>query len=183
MRGGDHCGRRIGGWRVAAIVSASAGSKDLRTDRWGHRPRPSSSRSLTIPKPRPYGGSDDRRADEERDHRRERAEPAGGHSHHRRSCERRSAEDLLNRSPTRERRFRIEQAQHLNPDVIKRFAADRVVASMQPITASATATLFSRQRRRGMQRTKLMIVRRNYITGNRVARRTRSKSWPSRVSA
>lgn len=32
----------------------------------------------------------------------------------------------------RERRFRIEHAQHLNPDLIKRFAADRVVASMQP---------------------------------------------------
>jgi predicted amidohydrolase YtcJ len=32
----------------------------------------------------------------------------------------------------RERRFRIEHAQHLNPDLIKRFSADRVVASMQP---------------------------------------------------
>src|SRR5712692_265701 len=32
----------------------------------------------------------------------------------------------------RERRFRIEHAQHLNPDLINRFAADRVVASMQP---------------------------------------------------
>ena len=32
----------------------------------------------------------------------------------------------------RERRFRIEHAQHLNPDLIKRFATDRVVASMQP---------------------------------------------------
>jgi len=35
----------------------------------------------------------------------------------------------------RERRFRIEHAQHLNPDLIKRFAADRVVASMQPYHA------------------------------------------------
>jgi len=32
----------------------------------------------------------------------------------------------------RERRFRIEHAQHLNPDLIKRFASDRVIASMQP---------------------------------------------------
>jgi predicted amidohydrolase YtcJ len=35
----------------------------------------------------------------------------------------------------RERRFRIEHAQHLNPDLIRRFAADRVVASMQPYHA------------------------------------------------
>jgi predicted amidohydrolase YtcJ len=35
----------------------------------------------------------------------------------------------------RDRRFRIEHAQHLNPDLIKRFAADRVVASMQPYHA------------------------------------------------
>ena len=35
----------------------------------------------------------------------------------------------------RERRFRIEHAQHLSPDLIKRFAADRVVASMQPYHA------------------------------------------------
>lgn len=33
------------------------------------------------------------------------------------------------------RRFRIEHAQHLNPELIKRFAADRVVASMQPYHA------------------------------------------------
>jgi predicted amidohydrolase YtcJ len=32
----------------------------------------------------------------------------------------------------RDRRFRIEHAQHLNPALIKRFADDRVVASMQP---------------------------------------------------
>src|SRR5207245_9383305 len=38
-------------------------------------------------------------------------------------------------SNERERRFRIEHAQHLNPDLIKRFAADRVVASMQPYHA------------------------------------------------
>lgn len=35
----------------------------------------------------------------------------------------------------RERRFRIEHAQHLNPDLIKRFASDRVIASMQPYHA------------------------------------------------
>ncbi|MEK6374439.1 MAG: amidohydrolase [Acidobacteriota bacterium] len=35
----------------------------------------------------------------------------------------------------RERRFRIEHAQHLSPDLIKRFAADRVIASMQPYHA------------------------------------------------
>jgi predicted amidohydrolase YtcJ len=33
------------------------------------------------------------------------------------------------------RRFRIEHAQHLNPELIKRFAAGRVVASMQPYHA------------------------------------------------
>ena len=35
----------------------------------------------------------------------------------------------------RERRFRIEHAQHLNDELIKRFAANRVVASMQPYHA------------------------------------------------
>ena len=35
----------------------------------------------------------------------------------------------------RDRRFRIEHAQHLNADLIKRFAADRVIASMQPYHA------------------------------------------------
>src|SRR5438067_2354374 len=35
----------------------------------------------------------------------------------------------------RDRRFRIEHAQHLNQDLIKRFAADRVIASMQPYHA------------------------------------------------
>ena len=35
----------------------------------------------------------------------------------------------------RTRRFRVEHAQHLNPDLVKRFAADRVVASMQPYHA------------------------------------------------
>lgn len=34
-----------------------------------------------------------------------------------------------------ERRFRIEHAQHLNPALIRRFAADRVIASMQPYHA------------------------------------------------
>ena len=33
------------------------------------------------------------------------------------------------------RRFRIEHAQHLSPELIKRFAADRVIASMQPYHA------------------------------------------------
>jgi hypothetical protein len=35
----------------------------------------------------------------------------------------------------RERRFRIEHAQHLNPALIRRFADDRVIASMQPYHA------------------------------------------------
>ncbi len=35
----------------------------------------------------------------------------------------------------KERRFRIEHAQHLSPELIKRFAADRVIASMQPYHA------------------------------------------------
>lgn len=35
----------------------------------------------------------------------------------------------------KERRFRVEHAQHLNPELIKRFAAGRVVASMQPYHA------------------------------------------------
>jgi predicted amidohydrolase YtcJ len=35
----------------------------------------------------------------------------------------------------RDRRFRVEHAQHLNADLIKRFAAARVVASMQPYHA------------------------------------------------
>jgi len=37
--------------------------------------------------------------------------------------------------PGRERRVRIEHAQHLSPDLIKRFAADRVIASVQPYHA------------------------------------------------
>lgn len=39
------------------------------------------------------------------------------------------------RPDVRDRRFRIEHAQHLNPELIKRFANDRVVASMQPYHA------------------------------------------------
>ena len=35
----------------------------------------------------------------------------------------------------RDRRFRIEHAQHLTPDLIKRFATDHVIASMQPYHA------------------------------------------------
>ena len=35
----------------------------------------------------------------------------------------------------RDRRFRIEHAQHLSPELIKRFAADHVIASMQPYHA------------------------------------------------
>ncbi len=36
---------------------------------------------------------------------------------------------------TRDRRFRIEHAQHLNENLIKRFASDKVIASMQPFHA------------------------------------------------
>ncbi|MBA4182860.1 MAG: amidohydrolase [Acidobacteria bacterium] len=36
---------------------------------------------------------------------------------------------------TRDRRFRIEHSQHLNADLIKRFAAAKIVASMQPYHA------------------------------------------------
>ncbi len=36
---------------------------------------------------------------------------------------------------TRDRRFRIEHSQHLNVDLIKRFAANKIVASMQPYHA------------------------------------------------
>ncbi len=36
---------------------------------------------------------------------------------------------------TRDRRFRIEHAQHLRPEEIKRFASQRVIASMQPYHA------------------------------------------------
>jgi predicted amidohydrolase YtcJ len=39
------------------------------------------------------------------------------------------------RPNVKDRRFRIEHAQHLNPELIKRFAANRVVASMQPYHA------------------------------------------------
>lgn len=39
------------------------------------------------------------------------------------------------RPHTAERRFRIEHAQHLNAALIKRFATDRVIASMQPYHA------------------------------------------------
>ena len=42
---------------------------------------------------------------------------------------------LESRPDFRTRRFRIEHAQHLSPELIKRFAADRVVASMQPYHA------------------------------------------------
>lgn len=35
----------------------------------------------------------------------------------------------------KDRRFRIEHAQHLNPDLIKRFASDKIIASMQPYHA------------------------------------------------
>lgn len=35
----------------------------------------------------------------------------------------------------KDRRFRIEHAQHLNEDLIKRFASDKVIASMQPYHA------------------------------------------------
>lgn len=44
--------------------------------------------------------------------------------------------DIFESQPDfRERRFRIEHAQHLNEELIERFARDRVVASMQPYHA------------------------------------------------
>lgn len=44
-------------------------------------------------------------------------------------------EQVMRENPPRERRFRIEHAQHLRPQDIKRFADDKVIASMQPYHA------------------------------------------------
>ncbi|MBL8207598.1 MAG: amidohydrolase [Blastocatellia bacterium] len=43
--------------------------------------------------------------------------------------------EAANRNGTRDRRFRIEHAQHLRPEEIKAFAAQKVIASMQPYHA------------------------------------------------
>jgi predicted amidohydrolase YtcJ len=44
-------------------------------------------------------------------------------------------ERVISENGTRDRRFRIEHAQHLNADLIKRFASGKVIASMQPFHA------------------------------------------------
>lgn len=44
----------------------------------------------------------------------------------------RAYEKVIAENGSRDRRFRIEHAQHLNPDIIQRFAKSGVVASMQP---------------------------------------------------
>lgn len=44
-------------------------------------------------------------------------------------------EQIISESGQRDRRFRIEHAQHLNENLIKRFASDKVIASMQPYHA------------------------------------------------
>ena len=44
-------------------------------------------------------------------------------------------EDVARQSGTRDRRFRIEHAQHLDPGLIRRYAAAGVIASMQPYHA------------------------------------------------
>jgi predicted amidohydrolase YtcJ len=43
--------------------------------------------------------------------------------------------EVEKRNGARDRRFRIEHAQHLRPEEIKRFGAERVIASMQPYHA------------------------------------------------
>ena len=43
--------------------------------------------------------------------------------------------DVVEKNGARDRRFRIEHAQHIHPDDIKRFAAQDVIASMQPYHA------------------------------------------------
>jgi predicted amidohydrolase YtcJ len=43
--------------------------------------------------------------------------------------------EVVKRNGARDRRFRIEHAQHLRPEEIRRFASDRVIASMQPYHA------------------------------------------------
>jgi predicted amidohydrolase YtcJ len=44
-------------------------------------------------------------------------------------------EQIISENGGRDRRFRIEHAQHLNENLIKRFASDKVIASMQPYHA------------------------------------------------
>lgn len=44
-------------------------------------------------------------------------------------------ERVFKENGARDRRFRIEHAQHLNADLIKQFASDKVIASMQPYHA------------------------------------------------
>jgi predicted amidohydrolase YtcJ len=44
-------------------------------------------------------------------------------------------ERVARENGARDRRFRVEHAQHLNADLIKRFAAQQVIASMQPFHA------------------------------------------------
>ena len=48
-------------------------------------------------------------------------------------------ERVARRNGPRDRRFRIEHAQHIAPDDIPRFAQLGVIASMQPYHASTTA--------------------------------------------
>ncbi len=43
--------------------------------------------------------------------------------------------DVANADPDRERRFRMEHAQHIHPDDLERFASQHVIASMQPYHA------------------------------------------------
>lgn len=45
-------------------------------------------------------------------------------------------EEVAKQDDQRDRRFRIEHAQHLDPALIRRFAADGVIASMQPYHAA-----------------------------------------------
>lgn len=42
---------------------------------------------------------------------------------------------MISENGARDRRFRIEHAQHLRPQDILRFARERVIASMQPYHA------------------------------------------------
>jgi hypothetical protein len=44
-------------------------------------------------------------------------------------------EQTVSGNPARDRRFRVEHAQHLNENLIKRFASGKIVASMQPYHA------------------------------------------------
>lgn len=44
-------------------------------------------------------------------------------------------ERVVRENGARDRRFRVEHAQHLNADIIKRFGAQKVIASMQPFHA------------------------------------------------